>query len=328
MTTIRWYHTWWTHLPALALGMIGAGLFASVASVPGPVPVHFGLHGPDRYGAPWEVPLAFVLAAFTILTISGAIDAMWAQYEGGQKRFNFLCLIDELTMTLLLGAAAGYVEWLRHPNGPRVSWHPLVWIAGVAAVVAAIVLERLRPTGPRGGRHPVDTAALVRDLSVRQAAGQRWVYWSDQAPLYVRLMALLPIGLVILMIVDPRPRLMWLALAVAMVGALLVSGGFRTQVTPAGLVLRAGAWGPRFVRVAAADIAEAAACEFNPLRQFGGWGIRRGSLEGWGGVWGYFLEGNTGVVIRTRKGKCYLIGAGDPESLLAVVNVARGAVHG
>jgi hypothetical protein len=326
MRAIRWYHPWWTHMPALALCMVCAGLFASVASVPGPVPVHFGFHGPDRYGAPWEVPMAFVFAASMILTISAAIDGMWAQYEGGQKRFNFFCLMDELVMTLLLGATVGYVEWLRHPAGPPHSWHPAVWIAGAVAVLAAIALERLRPTGPRVGRHPVDTGALVRELSSRQAAGQRWVYWSEQAPLYVRLMALLPIGLFILMIVQPGPRLMWLAVGVAALVALLLSGGFRTQVTPDGVVLRAGAWGPRFVRVAAADIAEAAACEFSPLRQFGGWGIRRGSLEGWGGVWGYFLEGNTGVVIRTRAGKCYLIGAGDPESLLAVVNVARGAV--
>jgi hypothetical protein len=325
MTAIRTYHPWWTHLPAIVLALVSVGLLASVASLPGPAPVHFGFHGPDRWGSPLEVPFAFALACFVVFTVSFAIDGLWAQSERGGKRFNFFCILDELVMAFLLGATVSYVDWRHHPHGPPDPGHPLVWLAGIVAVVAALVIELLRPVGPSVERERVDTHAFVRELAARQAAGQRWVYWSEQAPLAVRLMVLLPIGLVILVLVNPTPRPMWLAIAVATAGAVLTSGGFRTQVTPAGLELRAGSWGPRLVRLAGDEIVEAAVCEFHPLRQFGGWGIRLGSVDDKGRVWGFFLEGNTGVLLRSRKGKRYLIGAADPERLLAVVNVARGA---
>ncbi len=179
---------------------------------------------------------------------------------------------------------------------------------------------------PVSTREPLDTTTLVEELSHRQAAGQRWVYLSQQAPFWVRLMMLIPVVvLAYLVITPPPPELFGWVIVLLFLGVavpLLMGGGLRTQVTSAGLVLRIG-WGPRLLRFSPSEIVEAEACEFNPVGDFGGWGIKLGRLGGrW--VWGFNLEGNTGVLVRTRKDRRFLIGTSEPERLVAVLNVARG----
>ena len=73
------------------------------------------------------------------------------------------------------------------------------------------------------------------------------------------------------------------------------------------------------LRLRLADIVDARVHTFSPIGDFGGWGIRRRN-----GVTAYFLEGNTGVLLRTSRDKKYLIGTDHPERLAAVLNAARG----
>ena len=56
---------------------------------------------------------------------------------------------------------------------------------------------------------------------------------------------------------------------------------------------------------------------FSPLADFGGWGIRRNRE-----MLAFFLEGNTGVKLSTKKGKRYLIGTANPERLSSVIRAA------
>ena len=72
------------------------------------------------------------------------------------------------------------------------------------------------------------------------------------------------------------------------------------------------------------EIAEVAVPAFDPLRDFGGWGVRRGLFGDFAGVWAFNLA-NSGVLVRTSKGKRYLIGTDQPERLAAALNAARGA---
>jgi hypothetical protein len=324
MKGIRLYHPWWTHLPALVLWGSAALVFASVAHRPGPWPAHWGVDGqPDRWAASWwEFPLVVLAAGAMLLVISVALDGILAQWENGRKSFNVVGLLDEVGLTLLFAAALHYAGWVRQDVGPFGS--PVAWAAGSAAVVAAILLERRRPAGPPLDDRPtVDTEPFVRDLSARHAAGQRWVYWSEQAPRWARLMLVLPLTAVIVVPLAGLPLVASLLLVGVALAAGLLGGGLRTQVTAQRLTVRAGAWGPRLVSVAPSDIAEAAVRSFHPVRDFGGWGIKLGRVDGHN-VLGFNLEGNIGVLVRTTKGRRYLIGTNDPERLLAVLSVARG----
>ena len=102
------------------------------------------------------------------------------------------------------------------------------------------------------------------------------------------------------------------------------AGGLRAVVTPRRLVLRAGYLGLPLLRLTTTEIVDVSVPAFDPLRDFGGWGVRRGLCGELAGVWAFNLAG-AGVLVRTRKGRRYLIGSDRPEPLAAALNVARGA---
>ena len=88
--------TLWPHLPAALLIAMMLAALGWAWPFPDPAPVHFDGHGlPDRWGAPWEIPLIMILTAIIALGLSMAVDNVWSQQEK-RKRFNWLSLLDEL----------------------------------------------------------------------------------------------------------------------------------------------------------------------------------------------------------------------------------------
>jgi hypothetical protein len=61
-------------------------------------------------------------------------------------------------------------------------------------------------------------------------------------------------------------------------------------------------------------IADCRVCSYNPLKEFGGWGIRYG-LKGKA----YTVSGNRGVRLKLSKGKKLLIGSQQPEELARAI---------
>jgi len=57
-------------------------------------------------------------------------------------------------------------------------------------------------------------------------------------------------------------------------------------------------------RIPHSELKSAEALEYHPLRQYGGWGIRRGK-DGWA----YTTSGHEGVRIATTDGKSFLVGS-------------------
>lgn len=57
--------------------------------------------------------------------------------------------------------------------------------------------------------------------------------------------------------------------------------------------------------------------EYSPLREYGGWGIRRG-VKGWA----YNVRGRIGVQLVLKSGKRILIGTQEPDAFLAAVQAA------
>ena len=58
---------------------------------------------------------------------------------------------------------------------------------------------------------------------------------------------------------------------------------------------------------------------FRPMRDFGGWGIKRNK-----DVKGYFMNGPLGLLITMRNGEQYMIGSDNPHHLVAIIDAMRG----
>ena len=99
---------------------------------------------------------------------------------------------------------------------------------------------------------------------------------------------------------------------------LVMTGGFRTSVTPGRLTLRLGHLGIPLLRIPTREIVRTEVRMFSPPADFGGIGIRRSR-----GITAFFLEGHWGVLLRTIAGKQYLIGTRRPEELVSVLNAAQ-----
>lgn len=62
--------------------------------------------------------------------------------------------------------------------------------------------------------------------------------------------------------------------------------------------------------IALSSIQKAEVWEFNPIRDYGGWGIRLGNSG-----WAYTARGNQGVMLTLEDGERLLIGSQNPELL-------------
>jgi hypothetical protein len=73
-------------------------------------------------------------------------------------------------------------------------------------------------------------------------------------------------------------------------------------------------------RIPFADIVSLEVRRYNPLLEYGGWGVRFGPKG-----WGYMTSGNEGVQLRLRKSLPVLIGSARPRELEAAI---RAGVEG
>jgi len=113
----------------------------------------------------------------------------------------------------------------------------------------------------------------------------------------------------------------WVGVVMLVVGITLIIpyGGQRTLVTRNQVAIRWGILGIRVLRLKITDITGMTVHEFQPLKDFGGYGIRINRE-----MTAYYLRGNRGIKITKTKGKAVLIGSDHPEALLAVLQGITG----
>jgi hypothetical protein len=315
-------HPLWTHVPGAALLVTVVVTFWRAWPFPDPAPVHFGGdHHPDRWGAPWEIPLIVIGVSVVALGVSVAVDELWARHER-KKRFNWFAPLDEAFIGLMTATSIQYVDAL--DGTPYVFRHSWALVLGLIFVpmLCAVWVETLRPYGPSAWPTAVreDTSRLEHEVSSRQQSGQPWAYWESQNPRYVKwYMPVFGLGLIALGVTSWSDK--WWAAMLALLGGavvlLVVSGGFRSRVTPNEFRLRAGYLGIPLLKLGLDEITEVTTHEFSPLADFGGYGIRRNREMS-----AFFLQGTTGVKLATTAGKKYLIGSDHPERLAAVLRAA------
>ena len=89
------------------------------------------------------------------------------------------------------------------------------------------------------------------------------------------------------------------------------------EVTEEGLHYRFPPVIARFRTILANDIADYMVREYDPVREYGGWGIRTG---GFGKGSAYNVKGKTGLQLTLRNGKKILFGTQRPDALLSAMD--------
>jgi hypothetical protein len=308
---------WKNHLPALVQVLLLAALVAFGSPWPEPV-----ADGWDAEGRPihWQWAPAALGAAVMVWLVAFTAEGVWSRVErDGRKRFNPLSLIDELFLGWQLVQLADFGV----ANGMPQAVETGAWVASGLAIGAAVWLElRRQPEPAAEGPVSLDLSGAAAEFD-SLPTDSRWSYWSVQKAPHRVLFGVLGVAFVAGAVLIPgKPMLPRLLL---LFGGLLVLslfwGGLRASVTPRRLVLRAG-FGLPLLQLPTGEITDVAVPRFDPLRDFGGLGIRYG-CGAFAGVRA-FIVGDRGVLVSTRAGKRYLIGADEPERLAAALDAVRG----
>ncbi|MEJ2722106.1 MAG: DUF6141 family protein [bacterium] len=91
---------------------------------------------------------------------------------------------------------------------------------------------------------------------------------------------------------------------------LYFAGRLVTEVRPDGLYVRYVPFHRSFHQIPLSGVAECGARTYKPVREYGGWGIRKGV-----GKKAYNVSGNRGVELRFEDGSKLLIGSRKPDQL-------------
>jgi len=320
---MKLYHPLWTHSAAFAMLLFRSGVVLLGLSVPGEFPTHFGPGGPDRWGAAWELPLQGLIASIFVVVISIGIDGAFAQH--GERSFNPFCLIDEF----LVGhfTAMAIQDLARIQGRPEPGLWKTTLVVWAVAVPIAIVLERLRPPAAAEPETKPCTDSdnderLAREVAASQKSGRRWMYWESQCPgwaswgMPVLGACFVALGAAEAHSGDRGHGAFLVLLGIAMAGSL--GGGLRVSVGRGELTVRIGYFGWRVLQLTLSGIASVEVHSFNPLKDFGGWGLRWNRE-----MRAVFLRGDRGVKITNHDNSRYLIGSDQPERLAAVIEAAR-----
>lgn len=192
------------------------------------------------------------------------------------------------------------------------------WI-GAGFVLAAIIgvgfalLTRPVPIAPPTlGRGP---AAL------QLAPGER-ASWSRSVSASARILVPSLVVFVVIAAVFLLVGLPWVAVVYVVLGAVVLSNlVWSVRVDAGGLRVRSAFGVPRF-SVAASDVLEARVIPVDPLRQFGGWGIRVG-----GGTWGVIIRAGEAIeVVRAGKSS-FVVTVDDAETAATLLNAEALRAH-
>ena len=303
------YHPLWTHTPAIA--MIG---YMALGLCNGRTAHHFANIPKDAMGSTSAsgAVVGVLLMAVFYLVMSIFFDESWAKNEQPKKSFNWISLFDEITIALLLAS----ILW----QSGNYTGSNLGWITVCFAVLAGCLVEWLRPYRAEvlADQQPTGSLAVK--------PGSHWLFYQNQNPPYVNGLVIV-VGVMMLwqgVEAAHRGDIAFGLLSVLIIAVMLsIWNGLRVSVSPSKIIVSLGIFNWKLLDISPDQINTAEVIHFNPLRDFGGWGIRISRTKK-----GYYFEGNQGVLITPKKGMPVLIGSNQPQQLLQAVLTAMGDIRG
>lgn len=301
------YHPLWTHTPAIVL--IGMMVWrVSSQNIPDRLPINLK-HGTGSASAAVVLGGVLLLAAL-YMVMSVFFDESWAKNEQPQKSFNWMSLFDEITIALL----ALSIWNITKPAEPSIAWSLVI-----GALIAGCLIEARRPYRAE----PIDEL-LQPSSQLTVKPGTNWLFYQRQNPLHLNLIVvLLGATLIYQVTLGPAKGDLWFGLFNVVITGVLLSlwNGMRVSVSPSKISVRLGMFNWKLLEISPDQIVSAEVAHFNPIRDFGGWGIRISRSKK-----GFFFEGNQGVLITPKRGMPVLIGSNQPHELLQAVQAALGSL--
>ncbi len=192
---------------------------------------------------------------------------------------------------------------------------PLKWVIGTALIVPILLILiisfgekwRSRAVGPFDGQENVGSL-------YRETQNPFWVYLLAG----VATLPLIPAACLLWMVGEETG--FWGGFATILGSVILLfllpifCFRFRFEVDNRFVRVRMGMFCIPIFWLPFDSIASVETTKFNPIRDFGGYGIRSGK-----GTTAYFMTGNQGVLLTTPAGKKYLLGSDTPDRLAEVI---------
>lgn len=303
-----------TVLPLLLLAGAAALTLAWAPRLPDPVALHWGLDGVDRVGslAGLIAPFAALAGVLCLPLVVGSslVTGTWRRGVVGLSA-AMAALTGGLTVGML--AVQLDVDDATTVASPGAA----VAIPLVAALVIGILAAWLagpEPALPADDPVPADAARLTLPDGGRAV-------WSAPLPAIPLAVPVIAVGVLLATAValGVLTGSWWMLLPMALLSVvLLLTLGWRVQIDRTGLRLSAVLGWPRY-RVPVGTITRADVVEIDPMREFGGWGVRVGR-GGRGGSLGFVTRRGEGIAVERSGAATVVVTVDGAEQAAALLN--------
>lgn len=311
-------------LVPFALTIAGVVVMLSwLQELPTTVVTHWGLDGPDGFGAPISYPILFAIVGVVAVAALGS-TVVFAAGKSELTRVLKALAVTPLWLVVFIGVISvwslgtqrGLADAAAAPD-----LTPAIVVAVVASLLFVVIGWFVMPPADkpvRGGTSNAGTMPI--------AAGER-VLWTGLASTSTSLIviiggvSLFAAAAVALAIVRSGGRY-WALAFIPIVVVLLVISTFawRVRVDSRGVEVRSVLGVPRFF-ISVDHIESASVATINPIGDFGGWGLRWGLNKRFGVV----LHRGEALEVHRTDGHSLVVTIDHPGDAAALVNglVAR-----
>jgi hypothetical protein len=314
-------NSWWLNLPSImALTVIIIKVISIFPDLPDRVPMQFDFTGkPTTWGTPAGLLAAMLLPLLSLVVFNSVMYMVYSGYETKKKYGWYFLVMPFLTgfYTVLawshLDFAAAGSGYFRLPLG-------IALLVSFFLTLNAAVIEWYRPVMA----HPENTTeqkeqylSRWRNHFTNHRQSGRFLYFESQNPAWFKYVIT---GLILVFMITsffirkPAPANAITFWVLTPIFATFY-GGLRFVVDNRSVRVRLGILRLTLCKIKIADIAAVSVHSFSPLTEFGGWGIRM-SING---TLGFFFSGTTGVLIKTKTGRKYLLGSDNPSRFAAFI---------
>jgi len=314
-------------IPLLVAG-IGIALMYSWTDLPDPIAIHWGVDdGPNGFGS--VLVIALLIGALVAIFAGVAILVIAPMRAGSTPTYIPRVLVATsvwLSLFLTIGLV-GSVATQRGLMDAALAPSPLIPLLVACAVafplgaIAWVATPRAATAAtPAGDAPALDLGTDERVL---------WQRSATPSPLFVGVFVvavlLLVAGAVTAAVTGDAESVPLVVLPAIIVLATSTTLFWKVRVDATAFTTRSSVGWPRY-RYAIADIAEARAVQLEPLREFGGWGIRFGVK----GRLGIVLRAGEALEVERRDGRALVVTVDDATTAAALINglVRRAVVTG
>ena len=300
--------------PLVVAAMAYALALVAQPGLPDPVATHWGADGADGFTSR-RLAVPFTLLGAPVGMFVGGLVVSVAARAPGFRRLGGGLAVG--LATFVGGVTAGSL-WVQRgltdaEQAPGVE--PVLLVALVLALAAGVVAARLTPgADPAGAVAHGAVPADAPRLALGDGQTGAWTSWTVSGRLMAVVAVLTLVPLVALASFGVVPAFV-LVLAAAVLALAGSTAACRVTVGRRGLTVTGLLGVPHFA-VPLEHVAEAGTTQVDPLREFGGWGVRAAP----GGRYGVVVRRGPALTVRRGDGTTFVVTVDGPDEAAALLN--------